>query len=247
MVNCWGLVMTDTPALKVVSMECTAGVNQPEISAHQLVPWPHRRRSLASLSLTNCRIAPNAKSTPRFSINDETQGGHSTESWRWVVSRYIRCPPIRSITTFRIALFTQAAWDDRWTVNVTATDGLGGSVSTLMHLLSDAPLTEIWKCFALVFQHPVMMLEVEDLHLIPNGVIAIAKLIDILPDLHTIKVRLPPAAQVFEVLHEILLHKHSITRVERLVDESESLDEARRSDEEWKALCIEHKIHDFLG
>ena len=46
MVNCWGLVMTDTPALKVVSMECTAGVNQPEISAHQLVHWLHHSVSI---------------------------------------------------------------------------------------------------------------------------------------------------------------------------------------------------------
>ena len=50
----------------------------------------------------------------------------------------------------------------------------------------------------------------------------------------------------FEVLREILSHKRGITRVERLIDESESLDEARRNDEEWKALRIEYKIHDFI-
>ena len=163
------------------------------------------------------------------------------------MSHYIRCPSIRRITTFRIAQFTQAIWADRWTVSITATDGLGGSVSTLVHLASDTSLTEIWNSFALVFRHSVTTLEVGDLHLIPNSATAIRKLIDILPDLHTIKVRLPPAAEVFEVLHEILLDKSSITRVERLVDKSESLDEARRNNEEWKALCIEYKIHDFLG
>ena len=247
MVNCWGLAMTDTPALTVVSVESTAMMNQAEISAHQLVHWLRRRQSLASFSLTNCRIARNAKNTPGPVSMKKLKEITLRKVGGGVVTHYIRCPSIRRITTFRIALFTQAIWADRWTVSVTATDGLGGSVSTLAHLVSDAPLTEIWNSFALVFQHSVTTLEVEDLHLIPNGVTAIPKLIDILPDLHTIKVRLPPAAQVFEVLHEILLHKHSITRVERLVDESESLDEARRSDEEWKALCIEHKIHDFLG
>jgi len=65
--------------------------------------------------------------------------------------------------------------------------------------------------------------------------------------IHTIRIRLPLVAKGFEVLHEILSHKHGITRAEQLVDESESLDEARRNDEEWKALCIEYKIHDFLG
>jgi hypothetical protein len=32
-----------------------------------------------------------------------------------------------------------------------------------------------------------------------------------------------------------------------LVGETESLDEVRRNDEEWKALCVEHKIHSFLA
>ena len=162
------------------------------------------------------------------------------------MSRYIRCPSIGSIAAFRIATFTQAAWADRWTVSVTVTDGLGGSVSALVHL-SDASFTEIWKYFAFVFQHSVTALEVEDLHLIPSDVTAIPKLINILPDLYTIRTRLPLVAKRFKVLREILSHKDGITRVERLVDESESLDEGRRSDEEWKALCIEYKIHDFLG
>ena len=113
-------------------------------------------------------------------------------------------------------------------MSVTATHGLGGSISTLVHLASDTSLMEIWNSFSLIFQHSATTLEVEDFHLIPNGVTAIPKL----PDLHTIKVRLPPAAEVFEVLREILLHRPGITRIEWLVNDSESLDEARKNDEE---------------
>jgi len=191
MVNCWGLVTTDTPALKVVSMKYAAGIYQAEISAHQLVHWLRHRQSLASLSSTSCRIVRNAKNTPGPVSMKELKEITLRKVGGGVVSHYIRCPSIRRITTFRIAPFTQAIWTDPWTVSATATDGLGGSVSTLVHLISDAPLTEIWKTFALVFQHSVTTLEVEDLHLIPNGAAAIPKLIDILPDLHTIRTRLP--------------------------------------------------------
>jgi hypothetical protein len=164
-----------------------------------------------------------------------------------VMSRYIRCPSIRRITTLRVAPFTQPPLADMWTVNVTATDSLGGSVSTLVHLVNDTQLMEIWEAFTPVFQHSVTTLEVEDLHLILNGAIAIPRLIDVLPDLHTIRIRLPPAAKGFDVLREILSHKHGTIQVGRLVGETESLDEVRRNDEEWKALCVEHKIHSFLA
>jgi hypothetical protein len=164
-----------------------------------------------------------------------------------VVSHYIRCPSIGRITTFRIAPFTQAIWADDWTVGVTAADGLGCSISTLVHLSSDTPLTMIWELFARLFKHSVTALEVEDLHLIVHGVTAIPKLIDLLPNLYTIRVQLPPVPKGLEVLREILSGRHSITRVERLVCETESPDEARRNDEEWEALCVEHNIHDFLA
>ena len=246
MVNCWGLVLTDTPVLEVMSVEFIGGTNQAEISANHLVNSLRHRQSLVSLSLTNCNIVPETKGTPdpvsmkklKEIILRKVGGG--------IVSRYIRCPSIRKITTLRIAPFTQAVWADDWTVSVTAADDLGGSVSTLVHLYNDAPLTTIWELFAHVFRHSVTALEVEDLHLIVHGVTAIPKLMDILPNLCTIRVRLPPIAKGFGVLREIVSGRHDITRIERLVCEMESPDEARRNDEKWKALCIEHRLHDFL-
>ena len=247
MVNCWGFVTTDTPVLEVMSVECTSTTYQAEVYANHLISFLRRRQSLVSLSVTKYHIAPNAKGAPspismknlKVLILREVTGG--------IVSRYIRCPSIGTIVTFRIAPFTQAIWADDWTVSVTATDGLGGSVSTLVHLSNDDPLRTIWEAFALVFRHSVTALEVEDLHLIVHGVTAIPKLMDILPNLYAIRVQLPPVAKGFEVLREIVLGRRGILQVERLVCETESPDEARRNGEGWEALCVEHGIHDFLA
>ena len=247
MVNCWGLAATDTPVLRVVSMERNSGVNQANISASKFVHWFRGRQSLVSLSLANFCIVPDAKNAPRPVSLKKLKEMILQKVGGGVVSRYIRCPSIRRITTLRIAPSSQAIWADSWTVSVTATDGLGGSISSLAHLTNDAPLTETWNAFALVFQHSVTTLEIEDLHLILSGVTAIPKLMDVLPDLHIIRIRVPPVAKEFKVLREILSHKHGITRIERLVGETENLDEARRNDEEWEALCIEHRIHDCLA
>lgn len=86
--------------------------------------------------------------------------------------------------------------------------------------------------FAHIFQHEITTLEVGDLHLIARSTVAVPRLADVLPNLRTIKARLPPDATSFKVLHEILSDMRGIIRVERLVDETESPDETRRDDEE---------------
>ena len=108
MVNCWGLAMTDTPALKVVSVEFTALMNQAEISARQPVHWLRHRQSLTSFSLTNCRIGRNAKNTPGPVSMKKLEEVTLWKVSGGVVSHHIRCPSIRRIVTFRVALFTQA-------------------------------------------------------------------------------------------------------------------------------------------
>ena len=64
MVNCWGLLLTDTPVLKAMSMEPTGEMNQVEIFISQLVHWLRRRQSLVSLSLANFYINPDANNPP---------------------------------------------------------------------------------------------------------------------------------------------------------------------------------------
>lgn len=145
MVNCWGLPLTDTPVLKAPSTECTAQVDHTGVSAYQLVHWLHRRQSLVSLSLTNCHIIPDAnnavspasmKSLKEITLRNVDNG---------VVFRYTRCPSFGTVTTFRIAPFIQRLWSDGRSVSVTATDGSGGSVSSLVRLADESSLRMIWK------------------------------------------------------------------------------------------------------
>ena len=242
MVNCWGLLLTDTPVLKEMSTECTDRVNRTEISANQLTQSLRRRQSITSLSFINYRIVPDPKNAPGpVSMNNLKEIILRGMDNR-VVSRYLRCPSIGTITTLRIAPFTEGIWTDGWSVDVTATDGFGGSVSGLTYPNNNASLKATWNTFAPAFQHAVTTLEVVDLHLIVNGVKTIPNLMDVLPDLYTIRVRLPPVAKGFEILREILAHRHGSTRVERLVGETESPDEARKNDEEWKVSCMRYAI-----
>ena len=247
MVDCWGLGVTDTPALKAMSLECTGEADRAKIYSQHLVNWLRRRQSLVSLSFTGCHIVPDAKGTPNPVSMKKLKEIVLRNVDVGVVSRYVRCPSMGTITTLRIAPLTQVTWADSSTVSLTATDGLGGSISTVVHLTSDALLATTWEAFALAFQHSVTTLEVEDLDLISRGVTAIPKLIGVLPDSHTIRIQLPRVLEGFRILREILSHGHGITRVERLVCKAEGLDEARRKDEEWKTLCAEYKIHDSLA
>ena len=246
MVNCWGLMLTDTPVLGVMVVECTAKVNQTRISANQLVHSLLRRQSLTSLSFINCGIIPDLETTPGPASMEGLKEIVLQNTDSDVVSRYIRCPSMGTITTLRIVPFTQGVWADGWPSTITATDGLGGTVSNLVYLINDTPLRTTWEEFAIAFRHAVTTLELEDLHLIVNGITAIPALTDVLPNLHTIRVRLPPVAEWFGVLREILLRKSGITRLERLVVGTEDLDEARRNDEVWGALYMEYGMHDFL-
>ena len=245
MVNCWGLLLTDTPMLKVLSVECTAQVTRTEISANQLVQPLRRRQSLASLSFTSYHITSDTNNPPdpvsMENLKEITLQNVESRD----VFRYLQYPSINTITTLRIAPSIQGAWADGWSVGVTATDGLGGAVSILVFLNSDTPLKATWEALALVFQHSVTTLEVVDLHLITHSATAIPKLIDILPNLRTIRARLPPVPRGFEALREILAHKHGSAGLKWLVIGAESPDEARKNDEKWKALCTEHKIHEL--
>jgi len=245
MVNCWGLLLTDTPMLKVLSVECTAKVIRTEISANQLVHSLRRRQSLTSLSLINCYIIPNAESAPGPASMENLKEIILRKADSDIVSHYIRCPSIGTITTLRIAPFTQAVWADYWSSTITATDGFGGSVSSLVYVFNHLPLETTWGDFATAFRHAVTTLEIEDFHLITNGITAIPALIAVLPNLYTIRVRLPLAASWFDAL-EVLVSECGITRIERLVIGTEDPDEARRNDEEWEAMCTKYKLHDFL-
>ena len=247
MIDCWGLGVTDTPALKAMSLECTGEADRAKIYSQHLVNWLRRRQSLVSLSFTGCHIVPDAKGTPNPVSMKKLKEIVLRNVDDGVVSRYVRCPSMGTITTLRIAPLTQVTWADSSTVSLTATDGLGGSISTVVHLTSDALLATTWEAFALAFQHSVTTLEVEDLDLILYGVTATPKLVGVLPDSHTIRVQLPRVPEGFQILREILSRRRGITRVERLVCEAESPDEARRKDEEWKTLCAEYKIHDSLA
>ena len=245
MVNCWGLLLTDTPILRALSVESTAQVTQTEISANQLVHSLRRRQSLTSLSFAGCHIISDTNNalSPVSMENLKEIALRNVDNRD--VFRYLRCPSISAITTLRIAPSIQGAWADGWSVGVTAMDGLGGVVSDLIYLTNDAPLKATWEALALVFQHSVTTLEVVDLHLIVHSATAIPKLIDVLPNLHTIRARLPPVPMGFKALREILAHKHGSAGLERLVIGTESPEEARRNDEKWKALCSEHKVHEL--
>ena len=246
MIDCWGLGVTDTPALKAMSLKGVASMFRTKISAEHLINWLRRRQSLVSLSLTRCRVVPDAEST---------LGPVSMKKLKELVlrnvdgedmPRYIRCPSIGRITTLRVAPFTHVTWADSSTVSLTATDGLGGSISILVSLTSDMSLVTMWRSFTLAFQHLVTTLEVEEFFPMGRGVTAVPRLIDVLPDLHTIKLQRPDIPGLQD-MREILSHRHSITRVERLACEAESPDEARRKDEIWKAICAEYKIYESLA
>ena len=246
MVNCWGLLLTDTPMLKVMLVECTAKVNRTEISANQLVQSLRRRQSLTTLSFINCRIIPDPESPPGPASMENLKEITIQNTDSDVVSRYIRCPSMGIVTNLRIAPFTHGVWADNWSSLITATDGLGGSVSSLVYVTNDTSLRTTWEAFATTFRHAVTTLEIEDLHLIKNGPAAIHTLIGVLPNLYTLRVRLSPVALWFRVLREMLLSNRGITRVERLVIGTEGPDEAKERDEEWEASCTEYKLQDFL-
>ena len=242
MVNCWGLHLADIPMLKVMSVESTSRFM--EISTNQLVRSLIRRQSLISLSFTDCMITPdnyiprpvsveNLKEITLLNVNSEG------------VFRYLQCPSIGTMTTLRIAPVIRGGGANGRSVNVTATDSLGGSVSSSMYLTDETSLVTTLEALALVSRHSVTTLEVESLHLIIDADEFIPKLIDVLPDLHTIRARLPSVAEGFEALPKILSRGDGITRLERLVVEMESPAEARRNDEKWKALCVEHEIDKF--
>ena len=242
MVNCWGLHLADIPMLKVMSVESTSGYM--EISTNQLVRSLGRRQSLTSLSLSFCITTPdnyiprpvsveNLKEITLLKVNSED------------VLRYLQCPSIGTITTLRIAPVIRSGGADGRSVNVTAIDSLGGSLSSSTYLSDDTSLVPTLEMLALVSRQSVTTLEVESLHLIIDADEFIPQLIDVLPDLHTIRARLPPVVEGFEVLRKILSRGYSITRLERLVVETESPGEARRSDEKWKALCVEHEVDEF--
>ena len=246
MVNCWGLSSTDTPVLKAMSVERTT-VGYIEGSVNQLVCSLRRRRSLVSLSLKNYHITATNNHPSPVSMEDLKEIALLNVDSE-VVFRYIKCPSIGTITTLQIVPSAQRSLSGDCPVSIHATDGSGGSISSLAFLVNDdSTLKTIWEELAPAFQHAVTTLEVEDLHLIEHSVTAIPKLTDVLPHLHTIRVRLLPVARSFEVLRDILSRKPDITQVERLVCGTESADEARRNDEEWKALCVEYKVHGFLA
>lgn len=245
MVNCYGPLSTDTPVLKVMSVECVAVNYHIEIFAAHLVHSLNRQQSLISLSLANCYIIPEAEpfSYP-VSMKDlkEITLRHTDSA---AVFRLIQCPSIGTFTTLRITPATQGIWIDDVSVNLTATDSFGRSVSTLVYMTNDS-LRTAWEKLASTFQHAVTTLEMEDPHAIAYGCTAIPNLIGALPDLHTAKVRLPLVMQGFEVLHNILSCERGIARVERLVVEEEDPDEAKRNDEMWEAFCTEYGVREFL-
>jgi len=245
MVNCWGLLLTDTPTLKAMSVECTDRENQTEISANQLVLSLRRRQSLASLSFINCHITPDAETAPGPVSMKNLKEIILRKADSDIVSRYIRCPSMGTITTIRIASFTQSVWADKWSSIITATDGFGGSISGLVCLANDGTLKTTWGDFATAFRHAVTALEIEAHHMNVNGVVALPALAEVLPNLHTVRAQLPPVPVWFNAL-KVLVSKCGITRVERLVVGTEDPDEARRNDEEWELLCTKYELHDFL-
>lgn len=246
MVNCLGLLSTDTPILKVMSMECTATANRTGIYADQFADSLRCRQSITSLYLAGYHIVTNPGDAPStVSMNGLKEiilrGVYAEDAFR-----YLKCPSISAVTTLRIVPLIQGAWAyNGWSVGVTATDSSGGSVSSLAHLANDAALAITWEALALVLQHSVTTLEVEDLHLIMNSATAIPKLIEVLPNLDTIRVPLPSVTRGFGVLRKILSRRHGSIRLERLVVEAESLYEARRNDEKWRALHVEYKVYGF--
>ena len=245
MVNCWGLLLTDTPMLKVMSVECTARANHTIISSNQLVKSLRRRQSLISLSLINCDVSPDTESPPSPASMENLREIILRKADSDIVSHYIRCPSMGTITTVRIAPSTRSVWADGLSSTITATDGFGGSVSSLVYVTNDDTLRTTWGEFATAFRHAVTTLEIEDLHLIANGVVAIPAFTEVLPNLYTVRVRLLPDAKWFDVL-KTLLSKRGIARVERLVVETEDPDEARKNDEEWEELCSKYELHGFL-
>jgi len=251
MVNCWGLVLTDTPVLKMMSIECVGEGHQAEIRGAELVQSLSRRQSLVSLSLTNFRIILSASS--RVSMNNLKEI-ILRDMDNLTAADYIRCPSIGTITTLRISPFlslppgpfTQWLWADSWSVKLTATDDSGGSISSSVRLEDDLTLKTTWKDLAIVSPRQVTTLEVGSLHPTVNTA-AITNLIHDLPDLCTVRVQLQTVSEGCEVLRDILPSGHHITRVERLVGETESPEETRKMNERWEKSCVEHQIGDLLG
>jgi len=247
MVNCWGLLLTDTPMLRVLSVECTDRATRTEISANQLFHFLRRRQSLTSLSLACCHITSDTNHTPSPVPMENLKEITLRNADSGDVFRYLQCPSINPITTLQIAPSIQGSLTDGFSVGVTATDGLGGAVSDQpVYLTNDTPpLEAAFEALALVFRHSVTTLEVVDLHLILHSATTIPKLVDVLPNLHTIRARLPPVSGGFKALREILARKHGSARLERLVIKTESPDEARENDENWKELCAKYKVHEY--
>ena len=89
MANCWELTMTDTLTLRVVPIESTRDFRPP---THPPAPSSTTPRLLVLDQLPH---RSQRKKHPRSSINEETQGVHSTESWRW------GCVPLHSVSINR--------------------------------------------------------------------------------------------------------------------------------------------------
>ena len=248
-VNCWGLLLIDTPVLEVMSMESSGKADYTGVSADQVIHSLRRRQSLVSLSLINIRIIPDANNPPSPVSMKNLKEITLRNVRNGIVPRYTLCPSIGVVTTLRIASLNEQLWEDGWsvTVSVTATDGSGGSVSTSARLADDLALRTAWEELASAFAHRVTALEVEDLHLIAiiNSA-AIPNLTYALPNLHTVRVQLQAVAESCEALRSSLQGRRCIARVERLVGEMESPDEARRISKQWKARHIESQIHDLL-
>ena len=168
--------IVDSRTHRYAGVTCTLTGRQDNISALSNRSNPRRQQSLVSLSLTDCRVVPDAKGTLSPVSMRKLKEVVIRNVDAGVVSRYIQCPSIGGIMTLRIAPFTRATWTNSLTVSFTTTDGLGGSILTVVHLTSDALLATTW--------------EVKDLNLILYGVTVIPKLIDVLPDLHTIRIQL---------------------------------------------------------
>ena len=247
MVDCWGLLLTDTPVLKVMSMEGISRANDTGIPVDQLVRSLRRRQSLVSLSLINPVIVPNATDPPSPVSMRDLKEITLRNVDNGIVSRYIRCPSIGTVTTLRIAPLDGGLWTHGWWATITATDGSGGSVSTSTRLDENLALRTTWEALAGGFVHQVIALEVEGLYLIMTiNSTALPNLIHGLPDLNTVRVQLHAVGDDCRTLRNSLPGGRGIAQVERLVEKMESPDEMRRNNELWEALRVNDQIRDLL-
>ena len=248
MIDCWGLLSVDTPALKVASIECTRALEETSISSSEIIQRLRRSPSLVSLSLVNFIVYFDTGDTfnPLSIINLKELTLRNVDTS--IASRYLRHPSIGTVTTLRIAPFTQWDWADRWPVTITATDCSGGSVSSLKGIYDDLALESAWRDLTAIVAHQVMTLEVEDLHCILGcNAMALPNLASVLPDLRTIKVQLEAVAESCEALCRVLMANRSVRRVERLVDKAEGPEDVRRNNKRWEELGIEDQMCGVLA